>query len=115
MLSARAQKTLETAIEFATQKNHEYVTLEHILFALLKDQKIQDIFKACSVQAVEIEKDLAQYLKDQNPKLQLNPPSDPKALQTQKSNLNDPPQITLAIQRILQRAIIQVQSSGQQN
>ncbi len=113
MLSVRAQKTLESAIELAAQKNHEYMTLEHILFALLKDQKIQDILSGCSVQSSEIEKDLIQYLKDQNPKLQLNPPTDPKALQ--KNNLNDPPQITIAIQRILQRAIIQVQSSGQKN
>lgn len=109
MLSVRAQKILESAIELAAQKNHEYVTLEHILFELLNDLKIQEIMGACSIQRNELENDLSQYLKNQSPKVQVNT-SDAKSLQPK---LNEPPQITLAIQRILQRAIIQVQSSGQ--
>ena len=109
MLSVRAQKILEGAIELAAQKNHEYVTLEHILYELLNDIKIQEIMNACSIQRTEIEKDLNQYLKNQSPKVQVNTPNS-KSLQPK---LNEPPQITLAIQRILQRAIIQVQSSGQ--
>lgn len=111
MLSPRSQKILESAIEYAAKNSHEFVTLEHILFALLSDAKIQQVLSACSINIANLEHDVVEYLKKQSPKVQqLNPPATSGGLSP--GRVNEPPQITLAIQRILQRAIIQVQSSG---
>ena len=49
MLSPNLEKTLRDAYQLATNKKHEYVTLEHLLFCLLDDQDALSVLRACAV------------------------------------------------------------------
>ena len=49
MLSRDLEKSLHRALGYASDRSHEYATLEHLLFALLEDQDAISVFKACGV------------------------------------------------------------------
>lgn len=108
MLTERTQKVIESAIGMAATWNHEFVTLEHILLSLIQDQEVEKMFTSNGVDTDNLRNEVKTYLDQLVPK---------QAAQPQGKNLvnrSPIPQLTLAIQRVLQRAIIQVQSSGKQ-
>ena len=89
---------LTQAMNDAHERRHEYVTLEHILLALLHDPVTADVLEACGADLAQLEKDLALFLAHEVPQLPEGQAADPAQ--------------TVAVSRILQRAAIRIQSSG---
>ncbi|MWV26307.1 ATP-dependent Clp protease ATP-binding subunit ClpA [Aurantiacibacter rhizosphaerae] len=92
------EKTLHTAIQHAIDRSHEYATLEHLLLALVDDSDAGDVMNACGVDMEELGGVVRQYL-DQE-------------YQSLKTDEDADPQPTAGFQRVIQRAILHVQSSG---
>jgi len=92
------EKTLHAALQHATDRTHEYATLEHLLLALVDDPEASEVMTACGVDLAELAGVVRQYL-DQE-------------YQSLKTDLDDDPQPTAGFQRVIQRAILHVQSSG---
>jgi len=98
MLSSNLEKTLKKAYELATNKKHEYVTLEHLLFSLMEDSDAIDVLNACEVDIENLKEKLDSFIR--------------KELQSLEDNFNGEPKLTNSFQRVLQRAAIHVQSTG---
>ncbi|RPF71365.1 ATP-dependent Clp protease ATP-binding subunit ClpA [Aurantiacibacter spongiae] len=92
------EKTLHSAIQNAIDRSHEYATLEHLLLALVNDPEASDVMNACGVDMDELGNVVRQYL-DQE-------------YQSLKTDEDADPQPTAGFQRVIQRAILHVQSSG---
>ncbi len=92
------EKTLHTAIQHAIDRAHEYATLEHLLLALVEDEDAAEVMNACGVDMEELAGVVRQYL-DQE-------------YQSLKTDEDADPQPTAGFQRVIQRAILHVQSSG---
>ncbi|MCB1213855.1 MAG: ATP-dependent Clp protease ATP-binding subunit ClpA [Deltaproteobacteria bacterium] len=101
MLSEELQKTLNLAYLEAKNRRHAYLTLEHLLYALLENDEIQKIFSACGGHIDQLKKDLDEFLNEE--------------LQALDERENTSIQTSLAVQRTLQRAIFHVQSSGKRS
>jgi len=92
------EKTLHNALANASQRRHEYATLEHLLLALIDDEDAAQVMAACGVDLAELGEVVKQYL-DQE-------------YQSLKTEEGADPQPTAGFQRVIQRAILHVQSSG---
>lgn len=101
MLTPELQKTLNKAIEEAAGKRHEFVTLEHLLNALLDEKTSREVIKQCGGNCDELKRDVEQYIAENFEAL---PPA-----------VNALPQPTAAFERALHRALMQAQASGQAN
>ncbi len=99
MLSKDLEITLNQAFKEARNKRHEYLTVEHLLLALLENQSAVDVLSSCGGKIDQLRSELTQFLEDTTPKI-------PK----QDSDRETQP--TLGFQRVLQRAVFHVQSSG---
>jgi len=96
--SQELKDTLATAFEEAVKRRHEYVTLEHVLFALLDDPKVSKIIKACGGVIDQLRSDLDAFFEANMTPL--------------PEGVDQDPQQTLAFQRVFQRAVMHVQSSA---
>ncbi len=92
------EKTLHTALQHATDRAHEYATLEHLLLALVDDPDAAEVMTACGVDLGELGQAVRKYLDDEYQSLKTEDDADP--------------QPTAGFQRVIQRAILHVQSSG---
>jgi ATP-dependent Clp protease ATP-binding subunit ClpA len=99
MLDKPLEHSLDLAFRIAYEKYHEFMTLEHLLLALLENDEIKNILMACSVDIVSLHIELSDFL-DTNPSL--------SEIKNEKLEV----QPTIAFERVLQRAIFHVQSSG---
>ncbi|MDA7746925.1 ATP-dependent Clp protease ATP-binding subunit ClpA, partial [Psychromonas sp.] len=99
MLDKPLEHSLDLAFRIAYDKSHEFMTLEHLLLALLENDEIKKIFLACSVDMVSLHIELNAFIETN--------PSIPE-IHAQKLDI----QPTIAFERVLQRAIFHVQSSG---
>src|SRR5438034_1517593 len=97
-LSRALEATLALALREARRRRHEYLSIEHVFYALLHDAGVAEVLSACGVDVPRLEREMAAYLDQQVEQL---PPG-----------LDQPPQQTLGFQRILQRAAAHVQSAG---
>lgn len=100
MLSKRLEETLHRALQEALNRNHEYATLEHLLFALMADQDAKAVLRACNVSLDLLNEQLLHYMDTQL-----------SSLVNAKATEAKP---TTGFQRVLQRAAIHVQSSGRE-
>ena len=98
MLSEELENTLQRALDKALNLKHQFITLEHLLFALLEDKNAQNIFNACKVNIEILKREIEGFLEKNLSDLVLSSKNDPKP--------------TLGFQRVIQRAVIHVQSSG---
>jgi len=98
--SNNLEKSLHRALALASERHHEYATLEHLLLALTEDNDAIALFKACGVDVDLLRQDLASYLDDDLVGLVIEDYEDPKP--------------TAGFQRVIQRALIHVQSSGRE-
>ncbi len=98
MLSKELEYTLNEAFKYARKQRHEFMTVEHLLLALLDNPTANEALKACAANISELRAALDQFITETTPILP-------------KSNDRDI-QPTLGFQRVLQRAIFQAQSSG---
>ncbi|MCK6452833.1 MAG: ATP-dependent Clp protease ATP-binding subunit ClpA [Alphaproteobacteria bacterium] len=100
MLSRNLEQTLHRALAHANKRNHEYGTLEHLLLALTEDQDAVAVLRACGVDIDRLRRELVGYLDGELQGLVTNGAEDAKP--------------TASFQRVLQRAIVHVQSSGRE-
>jgi ATP-dependent Clp protease ATP-binding subunit ClpA len=100
MLNKDLEQTLNEAFIFAREHRHEFMTVEHLLLALLDNASAKDALKACGANIESIKKELTDFVKDTTPLL----------LDEQGRERETQP--TLGFQRVLQRAVFHVQSSG---
>ncbi|MBI3515919.1 MAG: AAA family ATPase, partial [Proteobacteria bacterium] len=98
MLSRNLEKSLHRALDYANQRRHEYATLEHLLLALTEDQDALAVLRACGVDLEKLRRELTNYL------------------DAELANLvgarSEEAKPTAGFQRVVQRAVIHVQSSG---
>jgi ATP-dependent Clp protease ATP-binding subunit ClpA len=100
-ISKELEATIQLAFEEARRRRHEFVTLEHVLFALLKDPVAARILKACGADLRRLQRELEQFFEDN--------------LKALPDGSDQEPQQTAAFWRCLQRAAMHVQSSGKQH
>ena len=100
MLSRNLEQSLHRALALATDRNHEYATLEHLLMALTEDQDGIAVLRACVVEMEKLRGDLTEFLDNDLEQLMTSQLTDPKP--------------TAGFQRVVQRAAIHVQSSGRE-
>jgi ATP-dependent Clp protease ATP-binding subunit ClpA len=96
--SRNLEETLHRAVAFANQRKHEYATLEHLLLALLDDEDAAGVMNACDVDLAALKTSLLHYLDTELTSLIVEDGEDAKP--------------TAGFQRVIQRAVIHVQSSG---
>ena len=99
LLSKELEATLNAAFQDATAKRHEFMTVEHLLLALLDNQSALRVLKACGADLAGLRAELDEFIDSTTPQLAADAPQRDV-------------QPTLAFQRVLQRAIFHVQSSG---
>ena len=100
MLSSNLEKTLRNAYQLATINKHEFVTLEHLLYSLIADKEALNVFNACGIDIILLQKNLDEFIL--------------KELINLKENFTGEPKLTNGFQRVLQRAAIHVQSTGKE-
>ena len=100
MLDKELEQTLNQAFREARGNNHEFMTVEHLLLALLDNNISREILLACGANISGLKTELNTFLQETVPLL---PPNDDRDTQP-----------TLGFQRVLQRAVFHVQSSGKQ-
>jgi ATP-dependent Clp protease ATP-binding subunit ClpA len=99
-ITKELESSLRLAFAEAKARRHEHVTLEHLLYALLRDPTATRILRACGARLPELKRDLEQHLQETQPTLPDGSDRDPEQ--------------TRAFQRVLERAAMQVQSSGKE-
>ncbi len=98
MLSKDLEFTLNSAFKEAREKKHEFMTVEHLLLALLDNPAASKVLRACGADVEKLRHDLAAFIDQTTPHLAVDDTRDT--------------QPTLGFQRVLQRAVFHVQSSG---
>ena len=98
MLSSELEFCLNEAFQRARERRHEFMTVEHLLLALLDIPRVHEILKACNSNITEWRRQLNEFIDEQTPLLADDDDTDV--------------QPTLGFQRVLQRAVFHVQSSG---
>ncbi|XOV78385.1 MAG: ATP-dependent Clp protease ATP-binding subunit ClpA [Aestuariibacter sp.] len=103
MLNKDLERTLNEAFIFARENRHEFMTVEHLLLALLDNPSARDALKACGANIDNIRAELIQFVKETTP-----------LILEEEDDKNRETQPTLGFQRVLQRAVFHVQSSGKE-
>ena len=98
MLSKDLEFSINLAFREARERRHEFMTVEHLLLALLDNPAAAEVLRACGAQLDRLKRDLQLVIRDNTPVLGAD---DPRETQP-----------TLGFQRVLQRAVLHVQSSG---
>jgi len=98
MLSSELEFCLNEAFQNARERCHEFMTVEHLLLALLDIPKVHEILKACDCDVIQLRRQLTEFIDEAIPLMLAGEEGDV--------------QPTLGFQRVLQRAVFHVQSSG---
>ena len=98
MIAQELEVSLHMAFVEARQQRHEFITVEHLLMALLDNPSAAEVLRACSANLDDLRKSLAQFIKENTPTV-----GGADEVDTQP---------TLGFQRVIQRAIMHVQSTG---
>ena len=99
MLNKDLEQTLNSAFREARNKRHEFMTVEHLLLALLDNASAADVLEACGADIQQLREELTKFIDSTTPHI----PAGDDERETQP---------TLGFQRVLQRAVFHVQSSG---
>jgi len=98
--SRNLEQSLHRALAVANERRHEYATLEHLLLSLLEDTDAAAVLRACSVDIELLKKNLVEYIDNE--------------LENLVTDGRDDAKPTAGFQRVIQRAVIHVQSSGRE-
>jgi ATP-dependent Clp protease ATP-binding subunit ClpA len=98
MIAQELEVSLHMAFVEARQKRHEFITVEHLLLALLDNPSAAEVLRACAADIDELRRELLQFINQHTPTV-----AGDDEIDTQP---------TLGFQRVIQRAILHVQSSG---
>ena len=99
--SRNLEKTLHRALALANERKHEFVTLEHLLLSLTEDKDAVSVMRACSVDISALRQGLLHCIDEELANLIVGAKTDAKP--------------TGGFQRVVQRALVHVQSSGQED
>jgi ATP-dependent Clp protease ATP-binding subunit ClpA len=100
MLNKDLEQTLNEAFVFARQNRHEFMTVEHLLLMLLDNSAAQEALRACGANIDTLRSELTAFVNETTP------------LMSEEQSAERETQPTLGFQRVLQRAVFHVQSSG---
>ena len=98
MLSNELETCLNEAFQMAREGRHEFLTVEHLLFSILDTPPVRETLRACGTDTGKLRQDLKEHIDQNTPRL--------------RANEEREVQPTLGFQRVLQRAVFHVQSSG---
>jgi len=98
VLSSELEICLNEAFQGAREARHEFMTVEHLLLAIIDTPKVREILRACGADATRLRSELKEFVDQTTPRL--------------KQDDDREVQPTLGFQRVLQRAVFHVQSSG---
>ena len=98
MLSNELETCLNSAFQMAREGRHEFLTVEHLLLAILDTPRVKEVLRACGGDTPRLATELREHIEQTSPRL---PEGDDREVQP-----------TLGFQRVLQRAVFHVQSSG---
>jgi len=98
--SRQLEESLHRAVAYANQRKHEYATLEHLLLSLVDDEDAAAVMRACDVDLASLRTTLTNYVDNELRSLVVDDGEDAKP--------------TAGFQRVIQRAVIHVQSSGRE-
>ena len=98
MINQELEQNLNTAFKKAQEEKHEFVTVEHLLLSLLENSDAIDLLNSNQINLSDLKKDLQEFISSTTPKM------------TKDGDLDIQP--TLGFQRVIQRAVFHVQSSG---
>jgi ATP-dependent Clp protease ATP-binding subunit ClpA len=101
MLSSELEYCLNEAFQKAREAQHEFITVEHLLLALLDTPQVLEILNACGTDVSQLRRDLMEFVTESTPRLRED--DDAEDIDVQP---------TLGFQRVLQRSVFHVQSSG---
>ena len=100
MLTRELEETLNRAFGEALNRRHEFLTLEHVLLALLQDKTARDVIRHCGGDVRKLQRELEAFLEEK--------------LESLPEGAEQTPEQTPAFQRVLERATLQAQGSGQE-
>jgi ATP-dependent Clp protease ATP-binding subunit ClpA len=126
MISQKLEQILNKAIKRANEKRHEFLTLENVLFSMLEDDTVSEVLVDCGANIPDLKKDLQSFLNDDSNFSLLSPDEiqDLNRKQFGNEQLREiakengilyQPEISLSLQRVIQRAAIHIQSSGKKS
>jgi ATP-dependent Clp protease ATP-binding subunit ClpA len=98
VLSSELEICLNEAFQAAREARHEFMTVEHLLLAIIDTPRVNEILRGCGADATRLKKELQEFIDQTTPRL--------------KQDDDREVQPTLGFQRVLQRAVFHVQSSG---
>ena len=98
--SRNLEQSLHRALAIANERNHEYATLEHLLLSLTDDSEASAVLRACSIDLDLLKKNLRDYID--------------RELENLVSDGREDAKPTTGFNRVIQRAVIHVQSSGRE-
>ncbi|MFM8518044.1 MAG: Clp protease N-terminal domain-containing protein, partial [Nevskiaceae bacterium] len=98
MLSNELETCLNSAFQVAREGRHEFLTVEHLLLSILDTPRVKEILQACGGDAAKLSVELREHIEQTTPRV---PEGEEREVQP-----------TLGFQRVLQRAVFHVQSSG---
>lgn len=126
MISQKLEQILNKAIKRANEKKHEFLTLENVLLSMLDDETVVHVLSDCGANLTNLKKDLAEFLNDDShfsllsddeiEELNLKQFTNDQLREIARQNgIKYQPEISLSLQRVIQRAAIHIQSSGKKS
>jgi ATP-dependent Clp protease ATP-binding subunit ClpA len=126
MISQKLEQILNKAIKRANEKHHEFLTLENVLLSMLEDETVAEVLADCGANLGDLRKDLAGFLEEDSNFSILSEEEirDLNRKQFGNEQLREiarengimyQPEISLSLQRVIQRAAIHIQSSGKKS
>ncbi len=103
MLSSELEYCLNEAVQKARKAQHEFITVEHLLLALLDTPQVVEILQACGADIAQLQRELIEFIAESTPRL---------IKDDDEEDVDVGVQQTLGFQRVLQRSVLHVQSSG---
>ncbi len=126
MISSRLEIILNKAIKLANVRKHEFLTLESVLLAMLDDEVVLNVLKECGVSITKLVGEITEFLNDNQHFSLLNDEEISEIAKTQFANeelrkiasengIFYQPELSVSLQRAIQRAAVHVQSSGKKS
>lgn len=126
MISQKLEQILNRAIKRANEKRHEFLTLENVLLSMLEDETVGEVLVECGANIGDLRKELQEFLDEDNnfSLLSADEISELNRKQFGSDQLREiarengilyQPEISLSLQRVIQRAAIHIQSSGKKS
>ena len=107
MFTPALKHSLDEAVKYAFEHRHEFVCIEHVLFTMMSDPEAAQIIEGCGGQVAALKSELESFLGKHCPTVQLEGTPD-------FSTSEWKPELTIAFHRVIQRAVIQVQSADKE-